>query len=148
MRSKIHIKCGFLSILEGNKTSVLVRFEPPPSICDCFVLVDQKRVFSGGYQQHPELGRCAQHLRERRAGPDQYGHAADSAGHGAAADQEQPLLRLHQAGQGQPPPHPLHEVSSYLIFLKVYLIECCINMNIFRPCALWETGKKTKNLGE
>ena len=82
------------------------------SVCLNSGCSDQERVVPGGHQQHTQLGGRAQHLRAGRAGPGVLGDEADRRGRRAAADQEQPVLRVHAPRQGQPPSCPLHEVSS------------------------------------
>ena len=73
--------------------------------------VDQERSVSGGPEQHSERGRRAQHLRSGRAGQHLHGDEAGRTGRQLTADQNQPLLCVHQTRPVQPPLRRHHEVN-------------------------------------
>jgi len=73
--------------------------------------IDQERSVSGGPEQHSERGRRTEHLRSGRAGQHLHGDEARRPGRQPTADQNQPVLRVHQACPVQPPLRRHHEVN-------------------------------------
>jgi len=73
--------------------------------------LDQKRSVPGRPEQHSERRRRAKHLRSGRTGQHLHTDETDRPGRQSTADQNQPLLVLHETGQVKPAHRHHNEVT-------------------------------------